>query len=78
MFQYDPYSWDIQDDPYPYYKTLRDEYPAYYVESRDLWVVSRYADCLEALNGPAVWSSASRSRRNSVHLGRRSWPMLPR
>ena len=35
MFHYDPYSWDIQDDPYPYYRILRDKYPAYYVESLD-------------------------------------------
>jgi cytochrome P450 len=59
MFSYDPYSWKIQDDPYPYYKILRDEYPAYFIETRNLWVITRYADCMAALQNPGVWSSAA-------------------
>ncbi len=59
MYSYDPYSWKIQDDPYPYYKVLRDEYPAYFVEARNLWVITRYADCMAALQNPGVWSSAA-------------------
>ena len=59
MVYYDPYSWKIQDDPYPTYKILRDEFPAYFVEQRNLWVITRYADCLAALQNPTTWSSAS-------------------
>ncbi len=59
MVHYDPYSWKIQDDPYPLYKILRDEFPAYFVEQRNLWVITRYADCLAAVQSPATWSSAA-------------------
>lgn len=59
MVHYDPYSWHIQDDPYPIYKLLRDEFPAYFVEQRNLWVITRYADCLAAAQNPMTWSSAS-------------------
>jgi cytochrome P450 len=59
MVHYDPYSWHIQDDPYPVYKLLRDEFPAYFVEQRNLWVITRYADCLAAAQNPMTWSSAS-------------------
>ena len=34
-----------QDDPYPYYRRLRDEDPAHYSPEADLWVLSRYDDC---------------------------------
>jgi cytochrome P450 len=59
MVHYDPYSWNIQDDPYPVYKLLRDEFPAYFVAQRNLWVITRYADCLAAVQNPHTWSSAS-------------------
>lgn len=41
---YDPFNYEIQKDPYPVFKELRDEAPLYYVEERDLWVLSRDSD----------------------------------
>jgi len=41
---YDPYDGDIDADPYPVYKRLRDEAPLYYNERYDFYAVSRYAD----------------------------------
>ena len=42
---YDPYKPEIDADPYPVWKRLRDEAPLYYNEPYDFWTVSRYEDC---------------------------------
>lgn len=41
---FNPFDFDIQQDPYPVYKALRDRAPLYHVEEHDLWVLSRYED----------------------------------
>jgi cytochrome P450 len=41
---YDPYDWDIDTDPYPIWKRLRDEAPLYYNDRYDFFAVSRYDD----------------------------------
>ncbi len=41
---YDPYDFDIDADPYPVFKRMRDEYPLYYNEKLDFYAVSRFAD----------------------------------
>ena len=41
---YDPYDLDIDTDPYPIWKRLRDEAPLYYNEKYDFYALSRYDD----------------------------------
>src|SRR4051812_38201029 len=41
---YDPFDFDIDTDPYPVWKRLRDEAPLYYNDKHDFYAVSRYAD----------------------------------
>jgi len=41
---YDPYDVDINADPYPAFKRLRDDAPLYYNEQYDFYAVSRYDD----------------------------------
>src|SRR4051812_23319688 len=41
---YDPYDFEIDADPYPIWKRLRDEQPLYYNEKFDFYAVSRFAD----------------------------------
>jgi cytochrome P450 len=41
---YDPYDWDIDTDPYPVWKRLRDEAPLYYNDRYDFFAVGRYDD----------------------------------
>ena len=41
---YDPYDVEINADPYPVYKRLREEAPLYYNEQYDFFAVSRYDD----------------------------------
>lgn len=40
----DPYSYDFHEDPYPYYKRLRDEAPLYRNDELDFWALTRHAD----------------------------------
>lgn len=46
---FDPFDHDTHDNPYPIYRALRDEAPAYYNEKFGFWVLSRYDDCFAAL-----------------------------
>ena len=41
---YDPYDFEIDSDPYPVWKRLRDERPLYYNERYDFYAVSRFDD----------------------------------
>ena len=41
---YDPYDFEIDTDPYPIWKRLRDEAPLYYNEKYDFYAVSRFDD----------------------------------
>ena len=48
------------DDPYPTYKWMRDEDPAHYSATEDVWVLTRYADCSTAFRDWKTWSSERR------------------
>jgi cytochrome P450 len=41
---YDPYDFEIDADPYPVWKRLRDEAPLYYNERYDFYALSRFDD----------------------------------
>lgn len=56
---YSPFDPDIIADPYPIYRELRSEAPAYWSEQANTWVLSRYDDVCAALADPATYSSAS-------------------
>ena len=55
---YDPWDVEIDLDPYPTFKRLRDESPVYYNERHDFWGLSRYSDIDAALREPNKLSSA--------------------
>ena len=44
---YNPYDYEIHEDPYPTYERLRDEAPLYRNDEMDFWALSRHADVLE-------------------------------
>jgi len=58
-FQFDPYSPAVDADPFPYYCRLREEFPCFWSEQAQMWVLSRYADIVSALNDWQTYSSAS-------------------
>lgn len=40
----DPYDYDFHENPYPYYKRLRDEAPLYRNDALNFWALTRHAD----------------------------------
>ena len=58
---YDPYDFDIDADPYPVWKRLRDEAPLYYNEKYEFYAISRYEDVERALVEWQTYSSAKGS-----------------
>ncbi len=46
---YDPFDFDIDDNPYPIWKRLRDEAPLYYNEKFDFYALSRFEDVTREL-----------------------------
>jgi cytochrome P450 len=46
--EYDPTAWEIQEDPYPIYRRLRDEAPVYHNERMGFWALSRFQDVWNA------------------------------
>lgn len=41
---FDPYDYDLHEDPYPTYARLREQAPVYYNSEGDFWALSRHAD----------------------------------
>ncbi len=58
MFRFDPYSPLVDADPFPAYKTLRDEHPCFWSEEAGMWILSRYHDIVAAGNDWQTYSSA--------------------
>jgi cytochrome P450 len=58
VIEYDPFSYEIHDNPYPTYRSLRQSCPVYYNPRRGFWALSRYADVRDALRNWRTFSSA--------------------
>jgi cytochrome P450 len=55
---FDPYDVELNADPYPMFKRLREEAPLYYNTQYDFYAVSRYDDVCKALVDHETFSSA--------------------
>ena len=55
---YDPYDFDIDADPYPVWKRLRDERPLYTNDKHGFYALSRFADVERALVDVKTYSSS--------------------
>jgi cytochrome P450 len=56
--EYDPFSYELDQDPYPTYRWMRDHAPAYRNERLDFWAFTRFEDNYEALIDPVTYSSS--------------------
>lgn len=54
---FDPYDYDFHEDPYPYYKRLRDEAPIYHNEELKFWALSRHSDVLQGFRNSVTLSN---------------------
>ena len=66
---YDPYDWEIDSDPYPTFKRLRDEAPLYYNEKYDFFALSRFEDVEKASLDWKSYSSARGSVLEMIKMG---------
>jgi cytochrome P450 len=56
--EYDPFSYELDQDPYPTYRWMRDHAPAYRNERLDFWAYTRFEDNYDALVDPITYSSS--------------------
>ena len=54
---YDPYDIEIDTDPYPTWKRLRDEAPVYHNEQYEFYALSRHADVQAAHSDTRTYRS---------------------
>lgn len=53
----DPYDYDFHEDPYPYYRRLRDEAPLYRNDERKFWALSRHKDVVAGFRNSVALSN---------------------
>jgi hypothetical protein len=63
MEPFDLYSPVIDENPFPYYERLREEFPCYWSESAKLWILSRYDDISRAAQD---WETFSSTQGNLI------------
>ena len=71
LVDFDPYDWQIHEDPYPVYRALRQAGPVYRNSELNFWALSRHADVLAAFKDGRLYSnregvSVDPSTRNSA------------
>jgi cytochrome P450 len=62
---YDPYDFEIDSNPYPVWKRLRDERPLYYNERYDFYALSRFDDVERCL---IDWRTGSSARGSVLEI----------
>ena len=71
---FDPNTVSFEDDPYPVYRRMRDEFPVYHHDGeRPLWILSRYADVSAALEDWPTFTSVN-STSNALDIPRLAGP----
>jgi cytochrome P450 len=65
---YDPFSRQVQLDPYPFYAWMREHAPVYHNPERNFYAVSRYADVFDVLRDPVRFTN-----RNGISLEPSLW-----
>lgn len=53
-----PYDYNFHEDPYPYYRRLRDEAPVYRNDELNFWALSRHHDVLDGFRNSEALSNA--------------------
>ncbi len=66
---YDPYDYELDANPYPMWKRMRDEMPLYYNGQYDFFAVSRYADVRDMSVDWRTYSSAYGSVLELIDAG---------
>ena len=54
---FDPTCAEVQQNPYPFYRRLRDEAPVYYIAALNAYALTRYEDCRQTFLHPERYSA---------------------
>jgi cytochrome P450 len=71
---YDPYDYDIDADPHPVWKRMRDESPLYRNDRYDFFALSRFADVHDASLDVETFSSAKGTVLEMMDHGQETYP----
>ncbi len=71
---YDPYDFEIDTDPYPVWRRLREETPLYYNEKHDFYALSRFEDVEGGLKD---WQTYSSKRGTLLELIKADFDIPP-
>ena len=71
---YDPYDFEIDSDPYPIWKRLRDEQPLYYNERYDFFALTRFDDVERCAKDWGTYSSAKGTLLEIIRSGAKMPP----
>lgn len=66
---YDPFDFDIDDDPYPIWKRMRDEAPLYYNAKYNFYALSRYEDVAPELTNWETYRSGRGTTMDIIMSG---------
>ena len=66
---YDPYDFEIDVDPYPVWRRMREEAPLYYNEKFDFFALSRFDDVEQCLRDWRRYRSGKGSVLDAIKLG---------
>jgi len=73
---YDPYDREIDADPHPTWRRMRDDVPLYRNERFDFWALSRFQDVLDASVDAETYSSARGTVLEIMNKELRARPMI--
>ena len=60
MAEFKPFTEEWLDDPYPMYRTLRDEAPVFWDEALGHWILTRYDDVVAVLRDNEHFTASNR------------------
>lgn len=66
---YDPFDFEIDDNPYPIWKRMRDEVPLYYNEKYNFYALSRYEDVAPELTNWETYRSGRGTTMDIIMSG---------
>ena len=66
---YDPFDFEIDDDPYPVWRRLREEAPLYYNDRHDFYALSRYDDVARELPNWQTYRSGRGTTMDVIKSG---------
>ena len=72
----DPYDYDFHEDPYPYYRRLRDEAPLYRNDELKFWALSRHRDVLQGFRNSTVLSNSDGVSLDPISRGPHAYKVM--